>query len=63
MGVSTVLTIVFVVLKLTHTIGWPWIWVLSPLWISFGFALLLLLVVVVPVGLVSGLRRSGRGSR
>ena len=32
---TTVLTIVFVVLKLTKTIAWSWWWVLSPLWISF----------------------------
>jgi hypothetical protein len=28
------LTIVFVVLKLTDYIAWSWIWVLSPLWLS-----------------------------
>ena len=27
------LTIVFVVLKLTGVIGWSWLWVLAPLWI------------------------------
>ena len=32
-GITGVLTIVFVVLKLTHTIDWSWWWVLSPLWI------------------------------
>jgi hypothetical protein len=33
MSVSAVLTIVFVVLKLTDYIDWSWIWVLSPIWI------------------------------
>ena len=33
-GVVSVLTIVFVVLKLTDTIDWAWIWVLSPIWIA-----------------------------
>ena len=37
-GFAGVLTIVFVVLKLTGTIAWSWWWVLSPLWISFGIA-------------------------
>lgn len=32
-SISAVLTIVFVVLKVTHTIDWNWIWVLSPIWI------------------------------
>lgn len=28
-----ILTIVFIILKLTGVIGWSWIWVLSPIWI------------------------------
>jgi len=39
------LTVLFVGLKLTGHITWPWIWILSPLWISFlifiGFLILL----------------------
>ena len=34
MEIGIVLTIVFVVLKLTHVIDWSWIWVCSPLWIG-----------------------------
>ena len=34
-GVTTVLTIIFVVLKLCNVIAWSWWWVLSPLWISW----------------------------
>ena len=30
-----ILFIVFLVLKLTKTIDWSWVWVTSPLWISF----------------------------
>ena len=29
------LTIVFVVLKLTGTIHWSWLWVTSPIWITW----------------------------
>ena len=43
LGLGSVLTIVFVVLKLVGVIDWSWWWVLSPLWIS---ALLTLLVIV-----------------
>ncbi len=32
-GITTLLTIVFVVLKLCKVITWSWWWVLSPLWI------------------------------
>lgn len=33
MGFAEVLTLVFVVLKLTGVISWSWWWVLSPIWI------------------------------
>jgi hypothetical protein len=47
-GGTTLLTIAFVVLKLTHVIAWSWWWVLSPLWIgAILFALLVLFVAVV----------------
>jgi hypothetical protein len=38
------LTIIFVVLKLTKTIDWSWGWVLAPLWIP---AAIFLIVVIV----------------
>lgn len=31
----TLLTILFVALKLTGIVSWSWLWVLSPLWISW----------------------------
>ncbi len=42
-----IVAIVFIILKLTGTITWPWIWVLSPLWIGF-----ILCAVVVAVALI-----------
>lgn len=33
LGFLEVLTIVFIVLKLTNVITWSWWWVLSPIWI------------------------------
>jgi hypothetical protein len=44
-SVSTTLFVVFIVLKLVGVIDWPWLWVLSPLWIG-------LVVGLVIVGLV-----------
>jgi hypothetical protein len=32
------LAILFIALKLTGYITWPWIWVLSPIWISMVIA-------------------------
>ena len=44
-GIATVLAIVFIVLKLCNLITWSWVWVLSPLWISFGLILAILLIM------------------
>jgi hypothetical protein len=43
-GFTGLLTILFIGLKLTGNITWPWVWVLSPLWIS---ALIFLAIVAV----------------
>jgi uncharacterized protein (DUF983 family) len=42
-GFFGLLTIVFIVLKLTGYVSWPWVWVLAPMWIS----LLLVLIIIV----------------
>jgi hypothetical protein len=39
-GFAALLTIAFIVLKLCKLIDWPWIWVISPIWISIGLVLL-----------------------
>lgn len=44
---TELLTLVFIVLKLTGVISWSWWWVLSPIWIGFGIALVILLIVFV----------------
>lgn len=41
-GIAGLLTVAFVVLKLTSVIAWSWWWVLSPIWISAGLAGLIL---------------------
>lgn len=35
----TVVLAVFVTLKLTNTIDWSWLWVLSPIWMPLAAAL------------------------
>lgn len=47
-GFAGLLTIAFIVLKLTHYIDWSWWWVLSPLWI--GFALVLAVIALIFLG-------------
>lgn len=46
-GFSGALTIAFIVLKLCHVIDWPWIWVLSPLWISFAIAIVVIGIILL----------------
>lgn len=46
-GFIGLLTIAFIVLKLCHIIEWPWLWVLSPLWITGGLVVLFLIVLLV----------------
>lgn len=44
-GFFGLLTIIFIVLKLTGVIAWSWLWVLSPLW--GGFILSFILIVIL----------------
>lgn len=46
-GFTGLLTIVFIVLKLTDIINWSWLWVLSPLWISLALILLVNVIVLI----------------
>lgn len=45
MGLTSVLTIIFIVLKLCKVITWSWWWVLSPIWISWGIDLVVILFI------------------
>lgn len=44
---SSVLTIIFVVLKLVGVINWSWWWVFSPTLIDIGVVTLLVIVIVI----------------
>lgn len=43
-GFTGLLTIVFIVLKLTGVISWSWLWVLSPIWISAILGIILFVI-------------------
>lgn len=47
MGISTVLFIVFLVLKLTGLISWSWWWVTAPLWIPTIFVVILITIICI----------------
>ena len=51
-GFVGLLTILFIGLKLGGVITWPWLWVLSPLWISIALTIAVLAIIA---GVVIGL--------
>ena len=46
-GFWGLLTIAFIVLKLTKTIAWSWWWVLAPIWVPGAFAIIVFVVFIV----------------
>jgi Transmembrane Fragile-X-F protein len=46
-GFPAVLTIVFIILKLTHFITWSWWWVFAPLWISAAIGIVIWALAVL----------------
>lgn len=57
-GFRALLTIVFIVLKLTGVIEWSWLWVLSPLWIGFLIGLFLIVIIALLPKIVSFFNKS-----
>ena len=46
LGFSETLTILFIALRLCGVIDWPWLWVLSPLWISLLFFVVAIVIIL-----------------
>lgn len=46
-SLSTVLFLIFLVLKLIGTIDWSWWWVTAPLWIGWGLSLVVVAGVLL----------------
>ena len=44
-GFASLLTLLFIGLKLTSFIAWSWLWVLSPLWISIAVFVLMVIAI------------------
>ena len=53
--VLSVLTLIFIVLKLTNNISWSWVSVLSPIWIST-----ILIILIFGIILVGGRIKKGK---
>lgn len=46
-GGTTLLFLVFLILKLTGTINWSWWWVFAPIWIPVVIILIILLIALI----------------
>ena len=46
-GFGSLLTLAFIILKLTNTIDWSWFWVLSPVIIPTLFVLFLFIITMM----------------
>ena len=49
LGLSSVLTVIFIVLKLIGVINWSWIWVLSPLLIDLAVTIIFVIIWIFVV--------------
>lgn len=50
-GFLGMLGLSFIILKLTHMIDWPWLWVLSPVLLVIGITAIGILIAVLLIGL------------
>lgn len=55
LGIVSILTIIFVILKLCGVIDWSWLWVLCPIWIT-----LLITAIAFAVILIAGRIKKGK---
>lgn len=59
-GFTGLLTVAFIVLKLTGHITWSWLWVLSPLWIGLVVVLAIVFFCVAMAVLTGQTKRKAR---
>jgi hypothetical protein len=45
LGISTILFLIFLTLKLTNNIDWSWWWVFSPFWIPMVIFLFVFIII------------------
>lgn len=46
-SLSTLLTVIFIILKLCGVIPWAWVWVFSPVWGCIALALIIAIIVFI----------------
>ena len=50
---GTLLTVLFVGLKLCKVITWSWIWILSPLWIGWALGIIIFAIILICVAFLN----------
>ena len=58
-GCGFTISIIFLILKLTHVIDWAWIWIFAPVWIPVTIAVSILLIyflVLIIAALITAIR-------
>ncbi len=62
-GFCGLLTIAFIVLKLTGVIAWSWWWVLSPIWITAAITVGILLIMLITLIVVTVVKTANENKR
>ena len=57
-GTVLILTIVFIVLKLTNVIDWSWIWVFSPIWIELLIVALIFVITLLILSIKKAIKKA-----
>ena len=50
---GTLLTVLFIGLKLCNVITWSWVWVLSPLWIGWALGIIIFAIILICVAFLN----------
>lgn len=62
-GVFGLMGVMFIGLKLTGYVTWPWLWVLAPFWIPFAILFSVICACSIAVGVMKGIEDSKNARR
>lgn len=62
-GFFSLLTIVFIVLKLCNVIAWSWVWVLAPIWIPTAIIIIAILIYLACVMINTAIKNKKKGKK
>lgn len=62
-GIVSILTIVFIVLKVTNVINWSWIWVFSPIWIELIIMALMFVIIFLILSIKRVIKNAKKTTR